>query len=419
MNFMCGKSSIKFFLIAITSLTLVATNLYLPAMPLMVQDFDTTTDMMQYSLSIYLLALSFLSVIYGPLSDAVGRRKIFLIGLSIFFLSSVALIFSTDIYMFLALRFLQGCGAASSLIAPAVVSDLFDNRESSKIISQMSMVIILSLAVPPAIGGYVSAYLGWRVCFIIVAVLVAILWACFYFFFPETRAKETKVDIRISDIFNNYKRAIQHPSFMAYVVINSMPACVLWCLLTLLPFVFIAEMEVETQNYGYYMAVLIATFSVTSYVSQKVIMRTGITKLMRYGIGLMYISAVILFLSSFLSPYSAMWATLCLIPFMMSIPNITPPSISKALSYVRDISGTGAATIAVSRQSFAFLGTIAAGFFSDKTLYPAALFMGAIATIILLTYLLAMKVEKNKRELEFNGQGPQESRSAAYPSKRY
>lgn len=391
---MASLAHTKYFLMATVALTLMATDLYLPAMPMMVEAFHTTNDRVQFSISSYLISLSFMALIYGPLSDAIGRKKTYFIGQLVFLLSSIALIFVNSIELFLVLRFLQGAGGACSSISSAVVSDIYDDKNSGKIIAQMSVVIVLSPAFAPVVGGYIASYLGWRYSFVFFAVLAGILLAVFTRYFQETKAPEKMAPFKPMTIIGNYMSAFRRPLFMSYVILHSLAPCATWCLITTQPFVFINTMQVSVESYGYYIMLLVLTNSLFSYVVQHLITRTGPIILIKFGIASLTLSAVTIALSSMFAPYSPMIATLSILPIMICMPLVFPAAVSRALSQVRDISGTGSATISFARQSFGFLGSVAAGFLTEATLFPTAIFIGCMALIAIALFIYSQHLEK-------------------------
>lgn len=393
---MPSKRYAHFYLIAAVSLTLMATDIYLPAMPMMSEYFEVSNTIIQYTIALYVLGLVASALFYGPLSDSLGRRKMLLIGYGIFLVSSIVLTFTNNVGILLALRFLQGCGSGvASAIGPAVINDLYEEKESGKIIAQMSMVIVLAPAIAPTLGGYLAAYIDWRACFAFISIAVGVVYTIFYFHFPESHPKEIRSPLNLARLLGNYKQALSQKAFAAYLILHSLPSCGIWCLFTVLPFVFIKQMDVQTEHFGYYVAFMILGHSLTSFFVQRIIIRTGQKMLIRVGIAAMFISSLTLIFSALLAPQSPLIATLAIIPYMIAMPFLFPTSMSRALSYVRDIRGTGASCIALTRQAFSFLGTSVAAMISDVNLIPAAIFILVVSSCMLFTLKIAHRYEES------------------------
>src|SRR3546814_3810985 len=118
-------------------------------------DFGADKLAMQQTISAYLVAYALMSLVHGPLSDAIGRRRVILGGLSVFTLASVGCALSTDLAMLLAFRALQGLSAGVGLIVGrAVIRDVLHGDAAQRLMSQVSMIFGVAPAIAPIIGGW-------------------------------------------------------------------------------------------------------------------------------------------------------------------------------------------------------------------------------------------------------------------------
>ena len=157
-------------LAAIVATTPLAIDMYLPAMPLMAQQLDTTIGMVQQSLSIFLAFFGISMLLCGPLADSLGRRPLAIFGLTGFVLASLALSLVSSIEWFLFWRALQAfCGAAATVVVPGIVRHIYQEH-TAKGMSYVSMMMmlapLLALTLAAVVAGFlllVPASASWKV----------------------------------------------------------------------------------------------------------------------------------------------------------------------------------------------------------------------------------------------------------------
>ncbi len=171
-------------LIAIGPLTI---DMYLPALPSITDDLHTTSTAVQLTLTGTLAGLALGQLAIGPWSDAVGRRVPLLAGLILHVLASVACVFAPDVTVLGALRVLQGLGvAASSVVAMAVVRDLFSGAAFARLFSRLMLVMGAAPILAPTLGSAVLRWTDWRGVFVVLAAFGVLLSALAALALPET-----------------------------------------------------------------------------------------------------------------------------------------------------------------------------------------------------------------------------------------
>jgi DHA1 family bicyclomycin/chloramphenicol resistance-like MFS transporter len=184
------KSKTEFIVIVslISTFGLLASDIYVPALPLMAAFFKVSVWKIQQTIALYLCVLAVAQIAYGPLSDHFGRRKLLLAGIVLYLIGSVLCAAASSFDAFLVGRCIQALGAASGLvIGRALISDRFSKHESAKIYNIVYPLVSLSPALAPAIGGYLTSALSWRWSFIFVA-----LFACVPLLLVALRLEESR-----------------------------------------------------------------------------------------------------------------------------------------------------------------------------------------------------------------------------------
>ena len=165
-----------------------------PAFPQIGAQLGADKLQMQQTISVYLVAYALMSVVHGPLSDAIGRRRVILGGLSVFALASAGCALATDFTMLLAFRALQGLSAGVGLIVGrAVIRDVLHGDDAQRLMSQVSMIFGIAPAIAPVVGGWVLGWSRWPMVFwFLVAFSLALLLAT-WLGLPETHPPQARL----------------------------------------------------------------------------------------------------------------------------------------------------------------------------------------------------------------------------------
>ena len=138
-----------------------------PAFPRMAEDLHTTAFGMQQTLSVYMIAFAMMSLLHGPLSDALGRRRIILGGVAVFVLASIGCASADSIAELLVYRAVQGMSAgAGMIVGRAIIRDCFDGAEAQRLMSTVSMIFGLAPALAPIVGGWIITFARWPMIFV-------------------------------------------------------------------------------------------------------------------------------------------------------------------------------------------------------------------------------------------------------------
>src|SRR2546421_8590621 len=170
------RVQLVFILGALSAFGPLSIDMYLPALPSLSRDFGTGASQAQLTLSACLLGLALGQTIAGPISDALGRRRPLLVGLTAYALVSLLCVVAPSVFVLVGLRFVQGCaGAAGIVIARAIVRDLHSGEALARFFSLLMLVNGLAPILAPLFGGLLLRFTSWRGVFIVLAVIRALL----------------------------------------------------------------------------------------------------------------------------------------------------------------------------------------------------------------------------------------------------
>ncbi len=162
-----NTASIIVMLCLVSSIGRYVLDSYLPSMPAIAHYFTISSNNVQLTISYYLIGFSISQLIYGPLSDCLGRRRVLIVGLSIFTLANLACTFADDDFaVLLIFRFIAGLGAGScGVLNRAIASDCFKGAAFSRAWSYTTTTLVITLILAPLLGGFVQEFFGWQANF--------------------------------------------------------------------------------------------------------------------------------------------------------------------------------------------------------------------------------------------------------------
>jgi MFS transporter, DHA1 family, multidrug resistance protein len=171
----------------LTALGPLTIDMYLPSLPAITTDLNTTAAAVQLTLTGTLIGLAFGQLLVGPLSDAFGRRWPLLGGIAVHMLASVFCVIAPNVAVLGALRVLQGLGAAAAaVVAMAMVRDLFTDNAAARLFSRLMLVVGVAPILAPTIGGLVLNWTSWRGVFVVLTVVAVSISAVSALVLPET-----------------------------------------------------------------------------------------------------------------------------------------------------------------------------------------------------------------------------------------
>jgi MFS transporter, DHA1 family, 2-module integral membrane pump EmrD len=236
------------FLVTIAQISL---NIVVPILPVLVDKFHTSVGAMQSSISIYILSFGLSSLFYGPFSDFLGRKPIILFGISIHLVGTIIAAISFNLSFFLLGRMLQGIGAgATALTSRTIIRDYFEGKAMHQAVTTLVMVMAISPAVAPTIGGLIYTWIDWRAIFGFVGIYIILILLFTNAFLPETNKEVKTSPLSWKKIISFYIFLLRHKVYIVYVtaIILSYSCQVVY--LTVSPFVFQQHLKLSPEQYG-------------------------------------------------------------------------------------------------------------------------------------------------------------------------
>lgn len=173
-------------LASMVAITPLAIDMYLPAMPIIAKELGTTSSAIQVSLSLYLAGYALGMMMFGPIADRIGRRKVALAGLTGFIITSLLLAFTESINQFLAYRFVQAAfGSGATVVVPGIIRDLY-KEHTAKGLSYVSLIMMVAPMIAPGIGSFILELSVWRTIFLSLAGYAVLILSLVIWKLPKT-----------------------------------------------------------------------------------------------------------------------------------------------------------------------------------------------------------------------------------------
>lgn len=265
-----------------------------PAFPQIGEQFAADKVALQQTISVYLLAYALMSLVHGPLSDAIGRRRVILGGLTLFALASVGCALATSLPELLAFRALQGMSAGVGLIVGrAVIRDVYQGQYAQKLMSQVSMIFGIAPALAPIIGGWILGWERWPAIFWFLVLFVVLLLAATWLALPETHPPEVRFRPSPKQLLRNHAYILLNGRFLRFAVAGGFNFAALFLYIASAPAFVLDHLKLQQDQFGWFFVPTIAGMVIGAFLSGRAAGRISGTRLAGIGFAVSGIAAVL------------------------------------------------------------------------------------------------------------------------------
>lgn len=365
-----------------------ATDLYLSAFPAMTDELSTSATGVQLSLTTFLVGAGLGQLIFGPLSDRLGRRGPLLIGLVIYLAASIAAALAPTVTVLVIARLVQGLsGAAGMVLSRAIISDLATGVAAARALSVMMLVSSIAPIAAPFVGSLLVEPIGWRGLLGIVASLGALSIVLVLVFVRETRTSRTSSDQQAA---RHGRGRLLSRRYIGYTLTYAFVFSTMMAYISASPFVYQNMIGMSEVQYGLMFGLNAIVMAATGAVSAKLVGRYSPAQLIRVGLTI-NLAAIIALVALALSPLPPIWLTLPILVAVGSLGLTVGNATALALDAVPGRGGSASAWLGCLQFVLAGIVSSIVGIGGEYTAVPLALTMLAGSIIASLAFALARR----------------------------
>jgi DHA1 family bicyclomycin/chloramphenicol resistance-like MFS transporter len=274
----------------------------LPSFRAIQHEFGVSTLSVQQLLTFYMLPYAVMTLVYGPLSDALGRRRIVLLGISGFTVASLGCALAPSFGALLLFRAGQGMtGGAGMAVSRAMIRDLYDGPAAQRLMSAVTMIFTLAPTMAPVVGGWIQQVAGWRAVFAFMAVLgVAMLLSC-WTQLEESHPPGKRLAFEPAALYAAARDVVVHREFQWLAFANAFAHGGLMILIGAAPLIVLDHWQLTETQFIWLFLPLVGGFVVGAYISGRLAGRVTSKRQLTLGMGTSVVGALLLVVAHLLS----------------------------------------------------------------------------------------------------------------------
>ncbi|MDG1905390.1 MAG: multidrug effflux MFS transporter [Arenicella sp.] len=373
---------------AIVAIGPLSIDMYLPALPALQGYFNTDASTVQLSLASYFIGLAVGQLVYGPISDRVGRLRPLRFGLIVYILASIACAVATSAEALVWLRLLQALGGcAGMVIVRAIVRDRFEPQEMAQVLSTLVLIMGLAPILAPLMGAQILVYFGWQAIFMVLACfglfcLILVMRGLEESWHPPEKLLTGK------EILLTYARLLRHRRFMGFALSGGIAQAGMFAYIAASSFVYIQVYGVSTTDFGWYFGANAAGLIIASQTNARLLRRYRAEHILHFVLAFNACCGLLM-LGLILADIGGLWGVaLPLFAAISSLGFTFPNSTAAAMAPFGDRAGMAAALLGTLQFSLAAMASVAVGWLHDGTALPLA----AVISVCGITSVVIMRV---------------------------
>ena len=368
----------------------LSTDLYLPALPTMAKTFATTDAMMNMTLVVFFITFAIVSLVWGPLSDRFGRRRMLIIGTILYFVGSIFCAMATSVGQLIFFRFLQALGGGVTLtLSTAITRDVYTGRKQESILALVQSMAMIGPAIAPLVGGFILRFTDWRGMFWAQAVL-GILVIIGSLLFSETIKEKTNKGF--IGTFSRLLVVIKNPRFATLIPIFLLVSIGIMAFVTASSYIYQDHFGMTSQQYSYFfiinaigmMAGPLLYVQVSKYINRN--------KVVLIGFFIMLIAGILVILFGAKGPWIF---SLLLFPASFAGSFIRPPGTFLMLAQQKNDIGTAASLNICFAFIMGSIGMMLSTILPDNMILTIGI---SYAVIAIISGVLWIFLSKNYKE---------------------
>ena len=363
----------------------LAIDMYLPALPFIAHGLATSDAKAQLTLPTYFAGFAIGQAFYGPISDRFGRKVPLYFGLTLYILASLGCALAPNVETLIALRFLQSAGGcAGTVVARAMVRDLFTGADAIRVFSRVLLVFGLGPILAPMIGSGVLALFGWREIFMLLTAIGALALVLIFIRLPETRDPAYVRPLRLGSILVGYWRLFTHRNFVGYSLTGGTMMAGTFAYIAGLPFVIVNIFGLPSADFSWVFGGNALGFILASQVNVRLQRRISPERVLLGALLLQMVAATVLVIDG-LTQWGGLFGILVPLFFWIATMGfVIPNTTALAMNPFGANAGAASALLGVLQFVLAAGSSGLVAMAADGTARPMIGFMALFSLVALL-----------------------------------
>ncbi|MEC8978127.1 MAG: multidrug effflux MFS transporter [Pseudomonadota bacterium] len=370
------KDHISIFLIGclLAALPSVASDIFIPSIPPMANFLETDIDMIQFAMSIMMAGMSISQLIYGPLSEGIGRKPMLLTGLVVSSLGAAVCSYAHNANTLITGMFLLGVGTGCGSLYRCIFSDCYTGRKLTERSSYATMIYSIMIPCAPLLGGYLQDLFSWQASFTFLCISSACLLIHVLFIFPETNHHRNTNRLHLSFIKHIYQLIITHPPFQCYSICTMLTMLGFFAWMAVMPVIMIKQLGWKPIEFGWLLfSVSITSMSLGGYLNSIAIMYYPIPKIFKGAWSLMLLSSIALIETHLIFGLNTVAMTTCMFVFFLSTSFLWPNYFCQAFAPFQEKSGYANSVYGCMQIAGSSISTFILSFVHDNDPIPLSI----------------------------------------------
>jgi MFS transporter, DHA1 family, multidrug resistance protein len=358
-------------LTAVVGMGALSIDMFLPSLPAMAAAFGAGAGTAQLTVTLFLVGMALAQLVFGPLSDRFGRRRVLLGGLALYTLAGIACALAPSMRVLLAARVVQAVGAGCGpVVARAMVRDLYERERAARMLGAMGTAQALTPILAPIVGGWVHVAAGWRAVFFVLAGFGTLFLLGALGIVPETNVYAGPRAPRAADEPSRLARLLADRAFVGYVLVMALMFSGQFAFISGSSFALMVVLGVSATTYGVCFGSVAVGLMLGNFLSVHLTPRLGIDRMILAGTAFGAAAGAILAALAWMGVATVATVIVPMFCFALGLGLVLPNAMAGAIGPYPTMAGTASAVLGFVQMTGSALYAMAVGHLDDGTLRP-------------------------------------------------
>ncbi|MEQ9115860.1 MAG: MFS transporter [Rickettsiales bacterium] len=350
---------------------LIASDIFTPSLPSIGSFFSISENEASKTVTLYLILMASSGLVFGPLSDQIGKRKVAGILASFMIIGSLISVSANNYTQLIIGRAIQGVGASVMTICVAMMRDHIKSNSFSSAMSTVAMMHAIAPVVGPLIGGIIIIYFAWQFNFYVILAVCILVGMLIYLAFPKDEMQTlNNEEIGVKRIIHDYKLLLCNKNYVLFMLIAPLNYGVFWADVSNMPFIIVNSMNYKPIIFSYYIMMGVSFYIIGNMINKRLVMKYSIHKILYWGILLIIIFNILALMIRSQTIINPLIIPLLKAGSTIGMAFVHANTNSLALGSTRNKSGSAVSLVSFCQLAFASAFVWFTTFFFNGTIYP-------------------------------------------------